>query len=122
PDGGSRSWSWCSFGLDRRQNAVRRDTALAGREDNGATTGPRALADDTRSSAHGSRRCQSRLEAPFRRRAGGDARQLWQDGSTTKPSRAARLARQRAGPPPVEHEGNASPDGHLGRLSTEFAI
>ena len=81
-----------AVGADRRQDAVRGDAALAGREEDRPAAGVRPLADAAGPPADGARDGQPALEAPLRHRHRHDARQLRQGRRAADASRAARLA------------------------------
>ena len=85
----------------RRFQKVRRETASAWPSGWLAVKSP-----------HGPRGGQSDLAAPFRHRAGEDRREFRRSGRASIASRAARLARERAGRHGLGYEGDASLDRH----------
>ena len=85
------------------------------RRDDRTPQDPGRLAGARRSSAHGPCHGQPPLPGSFRPGPGRHLERLRQDGRGAQPSRASRLAGQRAGRAGLEPEGHAPADRHAAR-------
>ncbi len=106
--------------VNRRQDAVRRETVVARCEEDGPAAGLRPLAHRAGTSADGARAGEPAVAVSLRPGPRQEPRQLRQEWHAANTPRIARLAGPRVRPPRVEQQGNApSPDDQR-RLPAEF--